>query len=216
MITTNISLVTAPANDILTISEAKTHLRVDLSSDDTYIENLIKLCTKSAENYTSRAFITQTYKIFFDNYYDNSLDDTWWNGIVQGRVGNFIEKKYIELPFAPLQSVTHFKTYDEDDNATTFSSDNYSVSSYFGDFANRGRISLKNGNSWPTYTKPIDGIEIQFVCGYGDNASDVPLQIKQGVLEEIAFRYEHRGDRLDQQKINSDISQGLLSQFKIF
>jgi len=216
MINQNLSLVSAPVNDILTVSEAKTHLRVDNSSDDTYITNLIKLCTKCAENYTNRAFITQTYKVFFDNYYDNNLDNVWWNGIVQGHIGSFVMKKYIELPFAPLQSVTHFKTYDEDDNATTFSSDNYSVSSYSGDFANRGRISLKNGNSWPTYTKPIDGIEIQFVCGYGDNASDVPLQIKQGVLEEIAFRYENRGDRLDQQKINSDISQGLLSQFKIF
>lgn len=208
-----LDLVTAPASEPVSVSEAKAHLRISSSNDDTYIGTLITVSRQAAELYTGRVFITQTWKMFLDEW-PNSPSKEWWGGVRVGVITDFTRENKIELPLPPLQSVTHIKTYSDEDSATTLNSSNYYVSTYSGLSASYGSITLRNGSTWPSYTRCSDGIEIQFVAGYG-NASDVPEQIKQGILDEIAFRYEHRGDRLDTNLVNSEIAEGLLSPFKI-
>lgn len=63
-------VIEPPALEPVTLEEAKNFLRVDVNDDDSLIEMLIKAARKKAENYTGRAFITQTieYGVSFIPY----------------------------------------------------------------------------------------------------------------------------------------------------
>jgi len=203
------SLVTAPTEEPVTLDELKTHLRIDTNSEDTYLTSLIKGVRETIELKCGLALITQTWKIFFDNF--KNYNDNWWDGIKELPVGYF-SQKIIEIPKAPLQSVTHVKIYDNSNIATTFSTDNYTVFTYEGVSPSNGRIMLKEGVTWPYVERTVDGVEIEFVAGYG-SAGDVPQIIKQYVLEEAAYRFEHRGD-CDPATLNSPITRNALGLIK--
>ena len=54
---------TSPFDDIITLQELKAHCRIDASDEDTYLEALILAARQYAENYTWRAFQTQTWRV---------------------------------------------------------------------------------------------------------------------------------------------------------
>jgi uncharacterized phiE125 gp8 family phage protein len=210
-----LSLVAAPSEEPVTLEEVKNHLKIDTSDEDTLLTNLITVARQLAESYTRIVFITQTWKMFLDDFpiqkKSNSLN--WWSGVRQLPISILNKTSDIELPLPPLQSITHIKTYDNDNVSTIFDSDNYYVSTYDGYFATKGRITIKDGVSWPDFTRNADGIEIQFVAGYGAK-NEVPQQIKQALLEEIAYRYENRGE-CKETIITSPVSLGLLDSFRV-
>ena len=206
------NLVTGPVIEPVTLPEAKEQIRVDFATEDTFINNLIVSARQAAELYCERVFITQTWQIFFD-FLGNFRATPWWDGVRLGAVTSLFPDS-IEITRPPLLSVTSVKSFDDNDVATVFDAANYFVSVYKGDNPPKGRITLRNAASWPTGTRNADSLEIEFVAGYGALASDVPRQIRNAILEEIAFRYEHRGDCIDK-SIGSSIARGMLRQYKI-
>lgn len=50
-------VITAATTYPVSLTEAKSHLKVDTSADDTYIESIIKAATQLSEEYTNRFFI---------------------------------------------------------------------------------------------------------------------------------------------------------------
>lgn len=161
---------TAPSVEPLSASEAKSHIRVDISDDDTLIGTYIKAARQDRENFTRRAFVSQTWDLYLDAFPGSSV---------------------IELPKPPLQSVTHIKYTDEDGNETEFSSDSYQVDIY----SEPGRIMLKSGYSWPSDTLQVmNGVQIRFVCGYGDAGSDVPENFRRAIALIVGSLYENRED----------------------
>lgn len=183
--------ITAPSIEPVTAATAKTHLRVDVSDDDTLIGALITAARQIAEHYTNRRFIQQTWTLWLDRFPYANIEEPWWDGVVQGHI-NMISaaSDVIEIPYPPLSSVTHLKTYDTDNDASTFSSDYYVVDTS----SSPGRIILNQGQTWPTDLRSAKAIEIQFVCGYGTATTDVPQAIIQAILVTVAHLYEHRGD----------------------
>jgi len=164
-----LKLKTAPAAEPVTLAEAKTHLRVDISDDDDLITALITAAREYCENFQNRAYITQVWKLWMDDWPE--------------------EDDYIEIPLPPLQSVESVKYYDTDGNENTFSSDYYSVDTE----SEPGRVYLNYGETWPTDTlRPRNGIVVEFTAGYGDTADDVPQTVKQAMLLLIAHWYENR------------------------
>lgn len=167
-------LITPPASEPVTLSEAKAQCRVDGTQDDALLTSLIVAARLVAEIQLGRALITQTLRLLCDEV---------------------PESDRLELPRAPLQSITHIKTYDDADVATTFAS-----SSYFADTASQpGRLVLRQGSGWPQPARNANGFEVQYVAGYGSTASDVPMPIKQGILAHVAHLYRHRGDDLQRE-----------------
>lgn len=211
LLRSRLNLKTGPAQEPVTLSEAKAHLRVTNTSEDTLITNLIVSARQSAEIYTDRVFITQTWQQFFDSL-SSRQSIPWWDGTREGAV-NFFTPNSLEMPKAPLKSVVLIQSFDDLDVATIFADTNYQVSSYTGINPPRGRITLRTGAAWPFGTRNADGLEIEFVAGYGV-AADVPQQIKQAILEEVTFRYENRGDCVEG-SVNSTVAQGMLRQFKM-
>jgi len=165
-------LVTGPTVEPVSIAAAKEHSRVsyDFIEDDNYIDSLIKVAREYSEQYLKRKLITQTWKIYLD---------AWPAGD-------------IVLPWGNLQSVTHVKYTDTDGTQTTWSSSTeYSVDTA----SEPGLIKLKYGKAYPTASLgPDNPIEIQFVCGYGDNSDSVPNAILQAILIQISDMYENRED----------------------
>jgi hypothetical protein len=175
------------ASELWELSEVKDYLKVDFDDDDAVINNLIKTARLTAEKYTGRAFINQTWKLTLDSFGGNIPNDLplgYYEG-TRERYNRYND--YIELPIKPLSSITSLVTYARDNSASTYSSSNYTV-----DTAS-GRLYLNEGQVFPSNLRARNAVEITFVAGYGANDSSVPADIKQGVLDLITVMYEARG-----------------------
>jgi uncharacterized phiE125 gp8 family phage protein len=172
-----LTITTAPDVEPVTLTEVKKHLRLATTtaeataytSEDDLLNRLITVARIQAEQETGRAFITQTKTMYLD---------TWPGG------------KAIRIPYPPLQSATvTYRLEDDDDYDNTLSTVDVDIVS------EPGRIVLQPNESWPSGTlyseKPI---KIEFDCGYGDEAADVPEGIKSAILLRIEDLYEHRGE----------------------
>lgn len=162
-----LSLYTPPEIEPITLTEAKAHLRVDGTAEDSLITGLIQAAREYAETYTNRALITQVW--------DYTLDYFPASGV-------------IELPKPPLQAVNSITYKDTAGNTQTWDDDNYEVdtSEVFG------RITPSYGIVWPSTQSTINAVTVRFTAGYGDCASDIPQSIKQGILMYIADLYDSR------------------------
>jgi hypothetical protein len=137
---------TEPASEPLSQSETKSYLRVTDSGDDALITSLIVTARKIAEEHMSRAIISQTLQLFIDTLED--YDDPLWEGMRTGAYLNYY-KNYIDLPFPEVTSISHIKTYDDADNATTFAN-----TKYFLDNARQpARVVLRTGETFPNSIK---------------------------------------------------------------
>jgi len=157
-------ITSEPATEPITLVEAKSHLRVDFSDDDTYIGTLITTARKYCEQYTNRVFITQTWRLNLD-YFSNPF----------------------YLPVNPVQSVTTVKYYDENEAQQTLSAGDYQVD-LLSDNAQIYEGIIAN---YPSIGDTINPIEVIFVAGYGA-AADVPADIKHAMKIMISHLYENR------------------------
>jgi len=159
-------LTGAPAVEPVTVSEAKAHLRVDGTAEDTLLGSLILTSRLHIEAALGLALITQSWRLRLDR---------WPNGAE------------VELPLSPLQSVASVKVAAADGEAETVPANRYVV-----DLDGTPPRLVRNGGGWPQPEKAAGGIEIDFTAGYGDDAEDVPAPIRQALLLLIAHWYEHR------------------------
>jgi len=182
-----LQVITAPSAQPLTLSETKSFLRVDTSDEDTLINALIQTARQFCEEYTGRALINTTFKLSLDGFVESQVPIK--EGLYTAPYLTFF-KRYIDLPRPPLVSITHIKTFDDEDTASTFASSKYHVDTA----RNPGRVVLKDGETWNTGLRTANAVEITYVAGYGSSASDVPDPIKQGMRQHITYLFEHRGD----------------------
>jgi uncharacterized phiE125 gp8 family phage protein len=186
-------LVTAPSVEPVSLSEAKAQLNVTSSSQDTYINTLIKTARRQVERYLKRALITQTWKVHYHCFHS-----------------------VMELPYPPITSVTHVKYYDDAGVQQTLS-----TAFYWEDLKSEpGKIMRKYDAVFPeVFPGRPNAVEIQYVAGYGD-ADDVPEDIKHAILMLITDYYDNRGeivagDRVSAQRIPAFIS-GLLHDYRLY
>ena len=161
-----LKLITPPATEPISLTEAKLHLRVDGSDEDALISSLITAAREYCEAFQNRAYITQVWEITLDAFPRNLM----------------------VVPRPPLQSVDSIKYTDSSGTETTFDAENYIVDTD----SEPGRIALAMNALWPTVTlQPINGVRVRFTAGYGD-ATKIPLMVKQAILLLIGHWYEHR------------------------
>lgn len=156
-------LTTSPAEEPISLDEAKIHLRVDHADEDAYITALITAARGYAEQTTGRPFITQSWAAYADGFCS-----------------------VMELK-ANLQAVSEIRYTDTDGAqqvlaASVYKADPHSVI---------GSVRLDYNQSWPSSRGDRNNVEIDFTCGYGDAAA-VPPEIKQAMLLIIGNLYENR------------------------
>lgn len=181
----SLEVVTKPVNKPVSLALAKTHLRVDGTDEDTIIQLYIDAATVAAENYLKRALITQTLKMTMDGFVTSAKLDPAWSGVITGARQDYQGfGDLIQLWRAPIQSITSVVTIDESNNSTTYSASKYTLDK------KRGRLFLNEGNVWPTSIRDYAGVEVNYVAGYGDSDTDVPENIRMGILQHVAQMYE--------------------------
>lgn len=168
-----ITVITAPADEPLTVAEAKAHLRVDSAADDALIQRLIGAARRKVEAEVGRALITQTLELTLD---------TWPGGGAP-----------VVIPQPPVSSVTSVKYVDPAGVLQTWSSAQYQVN------LARAPAHLRPayGYCWPTIRCQMAAIQVRYVAGYGAASADVPEDIRAAMLMIIGHLYEHREDVAD-------------------
>lgn len=190
-----LKLITAPAAEPVSTSEAKSHLRVDTTADDTYIGTLITVARQNVESHLRRSLINQTWEVVLDAF----------------------PAGVIRLPKPPLASVTSIKYTDDEGNESTYSSANYVVDTD----TEPGRVVLKSGQTWPAVTlAAANGVRVRYVAGYGAAGSNVPQAIRQAILLVIGSLYENREDVLVAQGVSIGVLPfgvvALLAPYRIY
>ncbi|MEQ8825474.1 MAG: head-tail connector protein [Filomicrobium sp.] len=162
----SLTMLAAPALEPLSVEEAKEHLRVDGTSEDTLISSLIMTSRLHIEAALGLALITQTWRQTLDRWPKDGE---------------------VKLPLRPLQSVSEVRVHDGKGGSAVVPTTDYIV-----DAAGQpGRI-VPTGVGWPLPGQKAAGIEIAFASGYGSEAVDVPAPIRQALLLLVAHWYEHR------------------------
>jgi uncharacterized phiE125 gp8 family phage protein len=173
-----LQLLTPPAQEPISIGEAKEHLRVTQDTENTLIDVMISAARERAELVSRRALVTQTWKYVTDAWPTLPTQALSW----QSDQDDFV------LPFPPLITVSSVVYYDTAGAPTTLPSSTYIV-----DTASQpGRISLAYAKAWPsTALQPKNGIAITFDAGYGA-AGAVPAMFKVAIKAIVAHWFENR------------------------
>jgi len=162
-----LTLITPPAEEPITVSEAKASpsLRVSASTDDTDIGTLITAARKMAEAYTLHALVTQTWELVLDGFPTG--------GIV--------------VPMPPLQSVTSIKYIDDDGVEQTLGASLYSVDTD----SIPGLITPAYDETWPTDVRDqVNAVRVRFVSGFG-GAAAVPEDIRTWIKMRVGTMYDN-------------------------
>jgi len=161
------TVTTAPTAEPVTLSEAKDYTKVEVSDDDTLINDLITSARLYVENYTRRALITQTITMKIDWHFPHVIE---------------------LLP--DLQSVTaaSFTYVDSNGDTTQVPTATYTVDTT----SDPGRVYLAYNQTWPTVRMQRQAISVVFVTGYGDNGSSVPEPIRTAIKMMVTYHYETR------------------------
>lgn len=159
---------------LVPLSEAKKHLKVSFSDDDSIIE----LCSQFAQDYIEQ----QTGQWLGEQSWSYKLD-------------SFPTGRTINLDFGPLKSITSIKYLDSDGAEQTLSQSKY----YFARDPHKSRIVLKPVESWPvTADGAPDAVTIEALGGYkiGANTAqgetELPPTLKKALYLLVNHFYEFR------------------------
>jgi hypothetical protein len=183
-----LQLITPPSQ-LISTSEAKTYLRVDNSAEDAVIDMMVNSAVRFVEESTGIKLLTQTWKVWFDSFGGQSINDEWWDGTKELPLSALNSMQKLVIPFAPLASITSLKTYDQGNVESTFSSSNYFVKTA----GLRPAIILNDNNVWPVNLRSQNAIEVTFVVGKA-SASLVDPDLVRASYLMLAHYYENRGD----------------------
>lgn len=165
----NITRTTEPATETITLTEAKSHLRiVDDTDDDTYITTLISVARRAIEDMTGRTLIDTVFQQTARNWRP-------WISLARGQAHTISSITYTDTAVAT-------QTVDPADYSIAPFGDGLAQVAFAGDFAEP-----------ELYDHPvIDRIQIHFTAGYGATAATVPEPLRQAVLYLLAHYYENR------------------------
>lgn len=164
--------VVAPSVEPVTVSEAKSHLRVDISTDDTLIGTMITTAREWVEDYIDRALVAQQLTMRLDSF-----------------------PPEIELPRPPMiasgtaTAVTITYTENSSGATATLVASQYRVDRD----SSPGVVRTLYNGAWPSHLLDTNSISVTWWAGYGVAAS-VPQRVKSAILMCVHELYEKRGD----------------------
>jgi uncharacterized phiE125 gp8 family phage protein len=159
-------LTAAPTVEPVTLAEAKAHLRIEEAGEDPLIAALIETSRLHIEAALGLALLTQTWSWRLDGWPDGDA---------------------VVLPLKPVQAIPAVRITAADGAVETLP-----ANSYILDGASAPPRLHPKASRWPQPGARAQGIEIEMVAGYGDEAASVPAPIRQALLMLVAHWYEHR------------------------
>lgn len=179
-----LTLVTAPVTDPVTLTEAKAHLRVDHTDEDTLIGALVDAATAMIDGPDGIGFamVAQTWKLSLDAF-----------------------PREIVLPLRPAVSVSAIRYLDVNGDQQTLASSVYRFSVSGG----TGRITEDIGQAWPATACLPNAVEVEFVAGEG-----VPPALKAALLLIIGDLYANREAMVPGQMAPNPAVEAILGRYR--
>ena len=168
----SVTRATGPAVEPLTVAEAKLHLRVDISDDDTYIGTLITAAREWVENYLDRTLITTQLILRAAEFPTEELE-------------------LARPPMATAGTATAVViTYTLADTTTaTLSTALYRVDRT----TTPGNVAPVINGTWPSdVIEDANAVAVTYWAGYGPTSASVPATIRHAMLMLIGHWYESR------------------------
>ena len=186
------------ASEPLALADAKNFLRVEISDDDSLISSLITAARIQCETECNRSFINTTWQLELDYFPANSgmisnvLPALAFGTGVMGSRSLWLnmESGSIRLPMPPLvsvTSVTYVDPFGVTQNLDLTPGNIVSIS-----LDTPGQIAPLLGHIFPLCRPQLGAVTIQYVAGYGPNASYVPASVVNAIRFLVAHYYEHR------------------------
>lgn len=168
----SLRVTTQPTVEPVTLTQAKSHCRLETSSDDALMSALVTAARAWCEEHCARKFVTQTVDLTLDAFPCGSLC----------------------LPGGVVQSITHVKYRDEDDALQT-----WAAAEYISDLNSEpARLEPAMNYAYPAARGRVGAVTVRYVAGYApigsptDYAEPVPQPIKQAILMMVGHFYENR------------------------
>lgn len=189
-----LQLVQPPLIEPVSLTLAKSHLRVDYTLDDAYISSLISAAREHVERTTRRAIFSQTWEMSLDAFpcgSDYSTVAPYTRDNFYG-CGLYLDWTAITLPVPRLQSITSITYLDGFGNQQTVDPSTYTADTR----SEPARVMPVNGSLWPfppVYTP--GSVVVTFVAGsYGDGAltNTCPRALMQAILLLVGHWYINR------------------------
>lgn len=152
----------------VSVAEAKAHLRVTSSDEDTLIELYLRAAIRRVEQYCNISLLTSTVTEIFPSFPD--------------------EMQPFDLSVQPATAVTSL-SYNTTDATGVFTT--ISGANYITEF-DHNKAQIKPVTSWD-YDGTVLQVKVIYQAGYA-NAAAVPANLKVAILLILADFYENRTD----------------------
>lgn len=163
-----LKLLTPPTASVLTLAEAKVHLREDLvdAGNDALITAIVSAATQDAEHLMGRAILPQTWQLTLDAF-----------------------PSVIDLPRPTVTDVASVKYVDATAGTLTTLNPSQYQTCLASDIA--ASIVPAYGCSWPAVRSQPESVQVTFTAGWATPA-DVPELVKAWIKLRIGTLYETR------------------------
>lgn len=158
-------MIAPPALEPVGLDEVKAHLRLTGDDDDDLVAALVTAARIHVETAVRRVLIDQTWRIFRDDWPPSGL---------------------AELSVGPVRSVSAITVYDADGEPHALA-----ATAWILDAAS-SPARLRLLGTGPSPGRPINGIEIDVVAGYGASGLAVPQPLKLAIVMLVARWFENR------------------------
>lgn len=192
--TDQVTEVTAPTVEPVTLAQAKAHMRITHSDDDTWITSRIIGARQWVENYLQRALVQHAYRADIPGF-DSA----------------------ILLPYGPVISITSI-TYWDTSSPQAQQTVSSSVYTLYGDV-----VVLTDGQTWPSISVRPNAVSINYTAGYASTSSplapaeNVPQTVKDAILMMVASGHEQREDHVvGATFVNTGMVRDLLQPWRIY
>ena len=156
-------LLAGPASEPLALAEAKAFLRLDDDAEDALVTTLIAAARLHVEGTSGRALLAQSWRLVLDGWPRDGV---------------------VELPVSPLISLAGITAYDADGDPHEIALAQFQ--------SEPARLLLPDHVAGMPDLRRRQGLEIDYVAGYGVDAAEVPADLRQALLTLVAYWFEHR------------------------
>lgn len=160
--------ITASTLDPVTLTEAKAHLKVTSSDEDSLIRIYLNAAVRRCEDYRQSVIMSSEWEVYLRSFQSN-----------------------VNLQKSPVTAINSVKYYDTDNVLQTVTAINYRLLN----FKVPARLEFDNTYSFPsTYDREYP-VVINYQAGYTAASSCSPL-IKEAILMELGTMNEIRQNEI--------------------
>lgn len=156
-------LLAGPPEEPVSLAEAKAFLRVDDIAEDALITTLIGAARLHVEGVTGRALLAQSWRVVLDAWPDD---------------------RQVKLPVTPFMVLTGITAYDAAGVGQVVPLAQF--------MSEPDRLLLPADVAGMPLLRQRQGIEVDYVAGFGTEPGDVPADIRQALLLLVGYWFEHR------------------------